>query len=216
MVCLADNQTKGRGQYERNWESTPGQNLTFTVAFKLGRAERLHVLTMACAYALSKLIEKRTSQKAYIKWPNDVIVNNRKVAGLLTETVFVGNKLSRVLVGIGLNVNQEAFEGKLTPKATSMKLVRGTSFDREKLLAEYLGLMEYYYTRWHQNDTELLRSVNQKMIGYGKWISISINGKDRTGKYKLLGINEKGQLTVIDQEASVKTFSYEQIRLITD
>lgn len=216
MVCLADDQTKGRGQYERSWESSPGQNLTFTIAFKPGQAERLHVLTLACAYAATALIEHNTALKAFIKWPNDVLVNNRKVAGLLTETVFSGNKLDRVLVGIGLNINQEYFGDSLTEKATSLKLEHGTAFSREELLAEYLALIEYCYTRWHQNDTDLLRSINKKLVGYGKWINLSINGHSPSDKYKLLGINEKGQLTVINHDAEVKTFSYEQIRLITD
>ncbi|MDR8394058.1 biotin--[acetyl-CoA-carboxylase] ligase [Aliifodinibius sp. S!AR15-10] len=216
MICLADDQTKGRGQYERNWESMPGQNLTFTMVFKPGRAERLHVLTLACAYATAILIEKKTSLKAQIKWPNDLIVNRRKIAGLLTETVFSGNRLDRVLVGIGFNINQESFGKALDHKATSLKIEDGSTFEREKLLAEYLNFIEYCYTRWHQNDTELLRSINQKLIGYGEWITLSVNGQSSTDRYKLLGINEKGQLTVINQEAGVETFSYEQIRLIID
>ncbi|MFH5831711.1 biotin--[acetyl-CoA-carboxylase] ligase [Halalkalibaculum sp. DA384] len=216
MVCLTDNQLKGRGQYERNWESSPGENLTFTIAFKPGRAERLHVLTLACAYAATALIEHNTPQKASIKWPNDVLIGNRKIAGVLTETVFSGNSLDRVLVGIGFNVNQDLFRDDLKEHATSLKLENGTSFSRELLLAEFIGLIEHCYTRWHQNDTDLLRSVNQKLIGYGEWIRLSIDGHTRSDRYKLLGINEKGRLTVINHEAEVKTFSYEQIRLITD
>ncbi|MDX1639514.1 MAG: biotin--[acetyl-CoA-carboxylase] ligase [Balneolaceae bacterium] len=216
MICLADNQTRGRGQYERNWESSPGQNLTFTVAFMPGTPERLHVLTLACAYALTELIREELSLRSFINWPNDVVVNDRKIAGLLTETVFAGNKLDRVLVGIGFNVNQERFSDSLERKATSMKLLGGQNVCRESLLAKYLGLMEYAYTRWHRNDTKLLLSINQKLTGYGDWVGISVNGRDHEQKYKLVGVNEKGQLTLVNQNADVETFSYEQVRLITD
>lgn len=215
-VCLADHQTKGRGQYERNWESTPEQNLTFTIALKPQRTERLHILTLACAGAIVELIEKETALKASIKWPNDVMVNDGKVGGLLTETVFSGNSLDRVVVGVGFNVNQEKFGKEIQKKATSLKMEDGHSFSREKLLAEYLGITEYCYGLWHKNDPQLLKSINQKIIGYGNWIHLSVNGDSRPDKYKLVGVNEKGHLTVINKESEVETFSHEQIRLITD
>lgn len=216
MVCLADHQTKGRGQYERNWESSPAQNLTFTLAFKPAQPERLHVLTLTCARAAVELMEKETAKTAQIKWPNDLILGNKKVAGLLTETIFSGNSLDRVLIGVGFNVNQEKFNESLESKATSLRIENGRSFGREQLLADYLGLIEFYYGRWHKNETELLKSINQKIIGYGQWIKLSINGQNRPEKYKLIGVNERGQLALINKESEVETFSYEQIRLITD
>jgi len=215
-VCLADHQTKGRGQYERNWESAPGMNLTFTMAFKPGRAERLHVLTLACARAMVELVETKAGKCASIKWPNDIYLDGGKVSGLLTETVFSGNSLDRVLLGIGLNVNQEQFGEPLAGTATSLSIETGRTFGRERLLADCLGLCEFYYGLWSRNETGLLKSINQKIIGYGQWIRLSVNGHDYDGKYKLIGINEKGELAVINKEAGVETFSYEQIRLITD
>lgn len=215
-VCLTDHQTKGRGQYERNWVSSPGKNLTFTIAFMPSRAERLHVLTLACARAAVELIENRSDDQAFIKWPNDIVMNGKKVAGILTETVFSGNNLDRVLVGIGFNVNQKKFGKSLKESATSLRLETGSDFDREQLLADYMGLIEYYYRQWHRNETELLKSINQKIIGYGEWIALSVNGDDYSDKYKLLGVNERGELAVINKESEVETFSYEQIRLITD
>lgn len=216
MVCLTDYQTQGRGQYERNWESSPALNLTFTLAFHPPSSERLHVLTLACARATVDLIEEHTDYQAFIKWPNDVLVNNRKIAGLLTETVFTGNSLDRVLVGIGLNVNQDSFSESLHSKATSFNMEQGVKFQREDLLADLLQLIEYSYTRWHKNENELLRSINKKLVGYGRWIQLQVNGHAREGRYKLLGVDEKGLLTVINEESGVETFSYEQIQLITD
>lgn len=214
-VCLADHQTKGRGQYERGWESMPGKNLTFTIGFLPSVAERLHVLTLACAFSVVELIESETRLKAFIKWPNDIIVNERKLAGLLTETVFSGNRLDRVVVGIGFNINQEKFGPEINQTATSLLLEGGRSFEREQLLADYLGLVEYSYHLWNRNEKNLLKSINQKIIGYGDWISLSVNGHQRAEKYKLIGINERGELTVINEESELETFSYEQIRLIT-
>ena len=215
-ICLADHQTKGRGQYERNWVSAPGQNLTFTMAFRPSAAERLHVLTLTCARVAVQIIENSTGIEAFIKWPNDIVLNGKKTGGLLTETVFSGNSLDRVLVGAGLNINQESFGPSLKESATSLSLETGSTFDREQLLADFMGLCEYYYGLWSRNDTALLKSINQKIIGYGEWIGLSVNGHDYSGRYKLIGINERGELAVINEDAEVETFSYEQIRLITD
>lgn len=216
QLCLADNQVKGRGQYERNWETDTGKNLTFTLVFRPIQADRFHILTLACARAAVDQIEESIGCKAFIKWPNDVLINNKKVAGLLTETVFNGNKLDRLMIGIGLNVNQDHFSSGIKNKAISLKQIKHQPVDREQFLCRFLSRVEFEYMRWHKQNDDLLRSINQKIIGYGQWVRFKINGHNQPAKYKLLGINENGQLTAIDEEGGLKTFSYEQIRLITD
>ena len=215
-LCITDHQTQGRGQYERDWESEPGKNLTFTLAFKPTFAERFHVLTLACAKALVDQIKDNLGLEASIKWPNDIIINNKKTGGLLTETTFNGNKLDRLLVGIGLNLNQDSFSGELASSATSLKKEFGHEIDREKFLAEFLSRIEHEYTRWHKNDADLLKEINCKIIGHGSWVRLKINGNMSEEKSKLIGVNEQGQLTVINNEGGIDTFSYEQIRLIID
>ncbi len=214
-VLLTDNQTKGRGQYERNWESEPGQNLTFTIAFKPPTGERLTLLTLACAYAISKKIEEIIDQDVDIKWPNDLIVNGKKIGGVLTETMFNGSNLDRVLIGVGLNVRQTRFGDKLKKKATSVAILTGTSCSREQLLAGILSEIEMAYMKWHKFDNELFQKISRKMIGYGDWVQLQINGDLKPGKYKFLGVNQKGQLQVLNEQLDVNIFSYEQIRIIT-
>jgi len=216
QLCLADRQHAGRGQYNRDWETESGKNLTFTLAFRPSSARRFHILTLVCARAAVAEIEDRTDQRAYIKWPNDIIIRNKKVAGLLTETVFNGNELDRLLIGIGLNVNQEAFTLPLRDKAVSLKQVLRKEVCREEFLCRFLSRIEFEYTRWHKQNDELLKFINKKIIGYGRWIKINVNGHLKSEPYKLLGINQKGQLTVITKEGDVETFSHEQINVITD
>ncbi len=216
-VVLTDNQRSGRGQYDRVWESEPGQNLTFSMAFKPGLAEGFHVLTMACALALvEQLREIEREACAFIKWPNDVLLNNKKVAGLLTEAVFLGNKLDRLVIGIGLNVNQETYRADLAGKATSIRLETGKKTSREYFLSCLLPRIEYKYDLWLRKTSGLLRRVNRKIEGYGKWIGLSVNGEEKANPYKLLGVNESGRLVVLNKEGGLESFSYEQIRVITD
>ncbi|MDX1585267.1 MAG: biotin--[acetyl-CoA-carboxylase] ligase [Balneolaceae bacterium] len=216
LLCLADSQTEGRGQYNKSWDAAPGKNLTFTLAFKPGESSRFHIVTLVCAKAIIDEIKNRYGLKPYIKWPNDIIVEEKKIAGLLTESTFCGNKVDRLLVGIGLNVNQEEFPSRLKDIAASLKLLTGQMISREELLASLLSRMEYGYGRWHKRDSSLLKEINKNIEGYGRWVTLSINGVEREEPGKLLGINEKGQMTIINPEGEIETFSYEQIRIITD
>lgn len=217
LLCITDHQIKGRGQYERPWKISPGKNLTFTLAFTPAEEGRFHVLTLACARAAVDQIKRATGLEARIKWPNDVMIEGRKVGGILTETVFNGNHLDRVLIGIGLNINQDSFpDEELQKKAASLRQLTRQEIDREQFLCDYLSRIEYEYGRWHKQNGALLKNINQKIIGYGRWVKLNVNGDELDQRYKLLGVNEKGQLAVIDSEGGIETFSYEQIRLITD
>ncbi len=217
MVCLTDDQSRGRGQYNRKWESEPGQNLTFSMAFIPSLAERFHVLTLACALAVvDHLNDLLDESNACIKWPNDVIVNNRKIAGVLTETMFSGNHLDRLVIGIGLNVNQQKFSKDLSSIATSVCLENGGEVKREFFLGDVLSRIEHYYNLWHRQQPGLLKSINQHIKGHGQWIGLEVNDELREDTYKLLGIDEAGKLLMLDHEGAIESFSYEQIRLITD
>lgn len=216
QVLLAGLQTKGRGQYKRNWESAAGQNLTFTLVLRPQQANRFHILTLACARALVAQIEEELNQPAALKWPNDVIADGKKIAGLLTETVFNGNKLDRLLIGIGININQTSFADEIKAKAGSLRMACGAEIDREHFLAELLSRIEFEYGRWHKQNDELLKWINQKIIGYGQWVRLKVDGQKHPGAFKMVGIDNSGRLAVIDKEGGVKTFSYEQIRIIVD
>lgn len=218
MICFTDNQTRGRGQYERNWQSAPGENLTFSLAFLPSSAERFHVLTLACALALVEQLNESVNgdATACIKWPNDVLYNDKKMAGLLTETVFNGNKFDRLVIGIGVNINQEIFSDDLEEIATSIRKETGDRINREDFLAEFLNRIEYKYNMWQRQKQDLLKSINRNVRGYGQWIGLKVDGKMREDTYKLLGIDETGQLLMLNHDGGIEKFSYEQIRLVTD
>lgn len=217
MICLTDNQLKGRGQYERKWESEVGKNLTFSLAFQPKSSDGFHVLTLACALAISEQLDEQIQQTSpRIKWPNDVMLKDRKVAGLLTETVFNGNRPDRLIIGVGLNINQDHFSPGLEEKATSVFIQAGKEIDRELFLSELLQRIEHKYHSWHRRQEDLVKSINRSIIGYGQWIGLKVDGKLQEEKFKMLGIDETGKLLMLNQEGGIKSFSYEQIRLVTD
>lgn len=215
-VLLADLQHKGRGQYDRVWESEPGKNLTFTIAFKPSGAERLPLLTLAIATAINQSLQAVSDISFQVKWPNDLMCNGGKIGGLLTESIFNGQQIDRVLIGIGLNVCQTSFSKEISSGATSLKLITDKIYERETLLADILQRIEKAYDKWNIYDDSLLHEVNRNLIGYGKWVTISIDGKTKKDKVKFLGINERGQLVILTHNYDVETFSYEQIRVDPD
>ncbi|MEX0823569.1 MAG: biotin--[acetyl-CoA-carboxylase] ligase, partial [Balneolaceae bacterium] len=213
-VLLTDHQTKGRGQYEKKWEAEPAKNLTFTIAFRPPAGERLTLLTLASAHAIRSVLEEKTGKKTEIKWPNDLLIEGKKVGGILTEGIFNGQKLDRVLIGVGLNVLQTQFSKEIEGLATSMKKITGQNYSREKLLSELLQSIEVAYQKWHKQDAGLCREISEHMIGYGEWVQLTIGNKHENGKYKFLGVNEKGELLALNEDLDIKTFTYEQIRII--
>lgn len=212
-LVLTDVQTNGRGQHDHKWIVEPGQNLTFSLIFEPNNANRLNLLTLTCALSVKDTIENLTGVDAQIKWPNDVLVKGKKLCGILTETVFIGNKLDRVVVGIGLNVNQQKFSGELENNATSLSIECSGEISREKLLVEILQNIEYRYRLWNQFNADLVKDINRAMIGFGEWTSLLLNGEKLDGEYKFMGVNEAGELVALNKDLDVKRFAYEQIRV---
>jgi BirA family biotin operon repressor/biotin-[acetyl-CoA-carboxylase] ligase len=216
-VVLAEEQKAGKGQHNKVWTTEPGKNLTFSIIFTPSQADRITLLTLACASAIQDVVYKYLDDYSIdLKWPNDVMCDGRKIAGLLTEVIYNGNKVDRIIVGIGLNVNQVNFDENLKEIATSLKSCTGKDFSCEKLLCDLLVRIEYNYQRWMNNSIELVKEINPKLQGYGSWVTLEIEGNPLSEKKKFLGMNEFGALQVLNKELGVDTFSYEQIRILTD
>lgn len=217
-LCLADRQTAGRGQYQRKWVSEPFSNLTFTVSFTPTRNISPHVLNLACALAIADTATQYTGLQAGIKWPNDILCNGKKLSGLLAESVYSGSTCEKILIGIGLNVNQNDFGRKLSDVATSIALLQDKNddfVDREELLAWLLSRIEYYYQLWNRHTDKLIKKINRRIIGYGEWRCIDkLNSNDEPEQCKILGINENGYLLALSDSHEIRTFTHEQIRIL--
>lgn len=213
-VVLTDHQIAGRGQSDRKWQTSAGQNLTFSLIFEPQKAERLSLLTLTCALAITEVINEMCGISADLKWPNDILCKGKKLSGILTETLFLGNNLEKVVVGIGLNVFQTEFDADLSGQASSLELEGNVTCSREELFAHILQKIEYRYRLWNQYSPELVKQINKVMIGFGEWRFLTVNGEQLQEKYKFLGVNEAGKLMVINKQLDVKTFAYEQVRVV--
>ncbi len=215
MVVVADDQQKGRGQHQKDWVTNPGENLTFTLALKPDRAEGLSLLTLSSALAVADVLHRYVEKTFSLKWPNDIYVDQKKIGGVLTECSFLGANPEKVLIGIGVNINQKTFEEEQVGNAVSLSQLAGKYFSREELLADILKTIEQLYQSWAERDKTLHRKVSSALIGYGDWVRLNVDGELAEGRYKFLGVNEKGELLVINEKLELNTYSHEQIRIIT-
>ena len=139
-VVVADHQTSGRGRLDRSWEAPPGSSLLVSVLLRpaLGPGHA-HVVVMAAALALADAVGAVAGFTAELKWPNDLVVGDRKLAGLLAEREpGAGGSLAAVIVGAGVNVQWTTFPPELADLATACNLEAGRAVDRDALLEHYL------------------------------------------------------------------------------
>ncbi len=158
-TVLAEFQTSGRGRQDRVWISNKGENLLFSVLLKKDviAPQNLNLLNMGSAVYIAETIENLYFLKTDLKWPNDILMNAKKTAGILTETSFSGNKFQHAILGVGLNVNQNEFAGKHPVTPTSIKLEAKTLIEREKLLAHILNSLEELIIEIDSNPKSILK-----------------------------------------------------------
>ncbi len=150
VVVFAESQTKGRGRLGRKWHSPAGQGLYFSVLLrpKLRPVEATQ-LTVVAATALVRAIEAATTVRPVIKWPNDLLVGGRKIAGVLTELSAELDTIKHLILGIGLDVNQTAkdFAPEIREVATSLRIAGGESVSRPELATRILRELDRDYAR---------------------------------------------------------------------
>lgn len=140
-LVVADEQTAGRGRMGRRWEAPPGSSLLFSVLFRPDLpASDIYRLVMACGLAAAEACEAATGYRVDVKWPNDLQIGGKKLAGILPESAIMGERAAWVIVGVGLNVSQAFAPGDpLRETATSLRAATGQDVDRAALLAAIMA-----------------------------------------------------------------------------
>lgn len=149
-VVVADTQSNGRGRRGRQWHSPANVNLYTSIILRPDMPpERAPTITLLCAVALAEAMERFvTPKRPSVKWPNDILINGKKVAGILTEMNSEPDKIHHIIVGMGVNLNMEAsaLPTELSEIATSLREVSGKTIDMAKFTAELYSSLEKWYT----------------------------------------------------------------------
>lgn len=192
-VLLAEFQSKGRGRKDREWISSSGQNLTFSILLKEGLNENtINLINFGASLAVAQAIENLFQLDVELKWPNDVLVGKKKIAGILLESTSKGNKINKVVVGIGVNVNQPNFPGKFEIQPTSIRREFKLPVSREKLLSELLNIYESTLELIENDPSKILNDWRERCKMIGEKIKIVEGEKIRTGVFD--DIDQNGYL----------------------
>jgi BirA family biotin operon repressor/biotin-[acetyl-CoA-carboxylase] ligase len=197
-VVLAHSQKAGRGQQGNEWHSEPGKNLTLSLILYPAplAATQIFLLNKLFSCALYDfLIEWLPDADVQIKWPNDLLVNRRKIAGMLLENQLSGSRINSTVAGFGINVNQTKFPEKDYRQATSMAQVAGHEFDLNEVLEDLLARIEARWLAMRAGRRDQIeRDYLQNLFGYQEKIELEIGGEIEL-RY-LAGVDPHGRLAL--------------------
>jgi BirA family biotin operon repressor/biotin-[acetyl-CoA-carboxylase] ligase len=210
-MIVTDNQTRGRGQRGNEWFSEAHKNLTFSIILKpvfVKPVDQFN-LTMAISLALRDFLTQRVKRQVKIKWPNDILIGDKKLSGILIENSLAGDAIQYSVVGIGLNVNQDSF---LMKTATSMKEIVGQEFILTEELSLLMEFLEQRYLHLRSGKINDLRNDYLNSL-YGKGESRKFI--DETGEWQgiIEGVNQWGKL-IIYKHGLLKSFDLKEIVFI--
>lgn len=196
-VVVADMQTAGRGRRGRGWVSPAGKDIYMTILLRPQcRPEKASVLTLVMALAVLEAVSELLPESCGIKWPNDIVVNGKKVCGILTEMSAELDQIHYVVIGAGVNVNQETLAPEIQETATSLYIERNKRSNRAALTARILYYFEKNYAVFEKSwdFSALADKYNQFLVNRDREVRVL----DPKGAYDGIarGINEKGELLV--------------------
>ena len=196
-LVTAESQTSGRGRRGRTWVSPSGTNIYMSLLIKPDyELEKSRMLTLIMALSVAQAVTKSTGLKAKIKWPNDIVVNNKKVTGILTEMILNKEAGPFVIIGTGINVNIEEFPDEIKDMATSLKNESGKDENREEIIALILSFFEDNYNKFLKTkDLSLIKSEYESLL-VNKDKEVLVLGEKEPYTGTALGIDNEGELFV--------------------
>ena len=191
LIIITDNQTAGKGQRGREWISQQFKSLTFSIGI-LDDNKNSKLISLKSAISIAKTINDLTGLDALIKWPNDILINNKKVAGILTESKIKNDK--RIInIGIGINVNNESNElENVNQPATSLMIESNNKFSREILLANLIKCIDSIL---YKNNMAIINDWN-KLCAHKNTLITFHNYKNKLIKGKFIGIDKEGRAII--------------------
>ncbi len=207
------NQTAGRGQIGRKWESAPGENLTFSIILypNFLTAAQNFQLNKAFSLGVRDFVESvLPSFRVFVKWPNDIYVNDRKICGILIQNAIQGSRIQSTVLGIGLNVNQSQFAW--APNATSLFLESGRTFSLDQTLPDVFFFLE---KRYRQLSSDI-RTLNENYLSALYRIHQETEFQQPDGqrfKGTITGVGPAGHLLILCGH-QVRSYDLKEIQMI--
>jgi BirA family biotin operon repressor/biotin-[acetyl-CoA-carboxylase] ligase len=210
FVVVANSQNVGRGQGQNAWESEPGKNLTFSVVLYP------EFLEISKQFGLSKVISLGVLDflllldvKASVKWPNDIYLGDKKVAGILIENSIRESKISSAIVGIGLNINQQIFTSN-APNPVSLSQYTDKTYSLEETLNQLCACLDDRYQQLIQKDFGSIdNDYLTNLYRFGLWSDYSDQEGDFEGR--ILGVDKIGQLEIEKRSGEIMKYQFKEV-----
>ena len=220
-VVLAEQQLHGRGRGDRSWHSPPGVGIYCSIVLRpeLSPAKTM-LLTLMTAVAIAKAVALETNLSPRIKWPNDILINDKKVVGILLESKVGGSGVGHAIIGFGINVNHTPADlpQELLSTASSLFIELGEQVDRRKLIIKILAEVEYLYEGLQQGDVAtILKEWRHFSATLGRHVRILHRGERLEGV--AVDVTEEGALLVRVEQNSLITVhagDIEHLRIVTE
>lgn len=200
LVIVADEQTRGRGRRGRVWDSPPGAGLYLSCVFRPPLEQLsgplLALLTLAAGVAVREAIVRATGFAPELKWPNDVMVGRRKLAGILAEGLGLGTPVQTVLLGIGINLLAAAHPAEVAARATSLEAELGRPVDRAAVLEEVLIAVSAVYDALRRGSTDDILRAWREAAPSAEGARVEWQAADGPRRGVTAGIDASGALLV--------------------
>ncbi|NER18401.1 biotin--[acetyl-CoA-carboxylase] ligase [Spongiivirga citrea] len=213
-VVSAAEQTSGRGQMGTVWESDPGKNLMLSVFKKIDclAIEQQFYVSMASSLAVLKTLKKKQIPSLSVKWPNDILSDNRKICGVLIESIIRKQKLDAIIVGIGLNVNQTTFNKNFP--ASSLKNLTGVNYNLDEVLHDLLEEVKHYVSLLVESKLDEISQEYHQHLFRKEKPSTFKDQNDNLIMGFIKGVSNSGRLQVLLEDEVLKEFDMKEIKLM--
>jgi BirA family transcriptional regulator, biotin operon repressor / biotin---[acetyl-CoA-carboxylase] ligase len=215
-VFLAEEQTAGRGRGSNTWESAPSDGIYGSVVLRpqLAPSDAL-LLSLIAGIAVAEAVEATTGLHPDLRWPNDVLLEERKFCGILTEMHAEATRVRYVVVGIGINVNQPSFSAELEPIATSLRIAAGHEWSRVQVCAALLKSLDAWYRKLSANAADARTAIFQSFEGRSSYVRSRLVHVDEGAGYDGVteGLDERGFL-LVRTDGGLRTVLSGQVRAV--
>ena len=214
-VVFADGQTSGKGMGSNQWESEPGLNLTFSMGFDMSflKAADQFLLSQAVPLGMLDVLDGLLPDKPFVKWPNDIIVNGQKLAGILINSTIRGLDMGVSVVGIGLNVNQMRFQDWPT-HPVSLKSILGREVLLEPLLKQLVEAVDrrVQMLRITEGNELIQKDYLKRLYRFRTWANYEVAG--HTVRRFITGIDTFGRLETLDESSSKYVYDIKEVKFV--
>lgn len=190
-ICTTSYQTKGKGRISRNWESQKNQNILMSILVKdFKKRTNFSNITLLVGCVVHKFLSKYTNSLK-IKWPNDILVDNKKIVGILSEAKSINNQIDSIIIGIGININQTTFSSDINNLTTSLSLLTNNIYNNDELIIELSNMLITKLDNYLNLDDSYLNYLKDFLYAKGELISFFKDNTIHQGILLDVGVDGK-------------------------